>query len=336
MSTPITEVPWMIEGGAKHTVQVARNLSYMAAGGTEGIIRGAHLEVRETEIPGPQVRVFPGTVAILNRAAGASDEMYVLRVGTEQTVDIAPTDASGGRSDLIVARVENPWASGETWPDPADPTVGPYASLAVISGVASNVTSVEDLGLTADHSMIALARVDLPASTTDISQAMVVDLRVMANSVVQREMEVFMPSAADALTTAAFADWSSTIASLDVPEWATHVRVRAILAGVSYGPNAGGSNVNGDLRIRIGGKAGDYFSSSTRYNLDNAGGDGASRATLMCADPKVALPATDRGARGIPFALQGRKVSGNTSISVDDKSTITLDVEFLNEPESNI
>lgn len=334
MSTPINEVPWMIEGGAKHTVQVARNLSYMAAGGTEGIIRGAHLEVRETAVPGPQVRVFPGTVAILNRAAGASDEMYVLRVGTEQTVDIAPTDASGGRSDLIVARVENPWASGETWPDPADPTVGPYASLAVISGVPASTNSVEDLGLTADNSMIALARVDIPVSTTNITQAMVTDLRVMSNAVVQREMEVFLPSAADALTSANFADWSGTLASLDVPEWATHVRVRAILAGVDFGVTGSPSNVSGDLRIRVGGKAGDYFSTPTRYNCDNEGGH--SRTTLMAADPKVKVPTTDRGAKGIPFALQGRKTAGSTSLSVDANSTITLDVEFLNEPESNV
>ncbi len=334
MSTPITEVPWMIEGGAKHTVQVARNLSYMAAGGTEGIIRGAHLEVRETAVPGPNIRVFPGTAAILNRAAGANDEMYVLRVGTQQTVGIAPTDGSGGRSDLIVARVENPWASGETWPDPADATVGPYASLAVISNVPANTSSAQDLGLSADNSMIALARIDIPASTTVITQAMVVDLRVMSNAVSQRQMEVSLPTTADALTSSSFADWSGTIASLDVPDWATHVRVRAILAGVSYGSSGGATNVSGDLRIRVGGKAGDYFSASTRYNCDNEGGK--SRVTLMAADPKVALPKTDRGGRGIPFALQGRKNGGTTSISVDANSTITLDVEFLNEPESNL
>jgi hypothetical protein len=123
-----------------------------------------------------------------------------------------------------------------------------------------------------------------------------------------------------------------------VPEWATHVRCRAIIAGVKYGAagdNGGlGWNVSGDIRIRVGGTAGDYFSATTRYNADNS--TGISRTTLMAAGYEVPVPTSDRGKKGIPFALQGRKNSGSTSLTVDDHVTITLDVEFLNRPETNV
>lgn len=334
--TSIPDVPWMIEGGAKHTVQVARNVSFLAAGGTEGITLGADLEVRETAVPGSSVRVFPGTAAVLNRAAGAYEEMYVSRVGSETEVAIAPTDGISERSDLIVLRVENPYASGETWDDPADPTVGPYASLAVISDVSPGTNSVDDLGLSADHSMIALARVDIPISTATITQSMITDLRVMANAVNQRQSEVFTPTTLDTLTSSGYTTWPNEVNMLvDVPAWATHARIKAILAGVRLGASGsnGGSgwDVAGDLRFKVGDT---NFSQPTTYKGESE--DGRIRETLVAAAPKLKMPTADRGKRGVVLRIQGRKTSGSTSIEVNDASTVHVEVEFINDPESNV
>lgn len=336
--TTIPNVPWMIEGGAKHTVQVARNLAFMAAGGTEGIVLGRHLEVRELAVPGTSVRVFPGTFAVLNRAAGAADEIYVDSFASELEVPIAATGASA-RSDLIVARIENPWASGETWPDPADATVGPYASLAVISGVPASTTSVDDLGLSADHTMIALARIDVPASTGTITQSMIVDLREMANAVTKRELEVFTGVTVAAQSSATFEAWPpGAEAFLDIPDWATHARVVVTLSGVQLGgagTNGGaGWNAVGELRVRIGGAGGDFYSPVTKYDVDSE--SGKVRVTLLAAGKKIALPDADRGRKGVNFRVEGRKTSGNDNLRSDGGTTAVIDVEFVNEPESNL
>lgn len=333
--TEIYEVPWMIEGGAKHTVQVARNLSFLAAGGSEGVVQPNNLQVRELAIPGTSVRVAPGTAAILNRAAGAQDEAYVMRVGAQETVDVPPTDSTGGRSDMVVARVKNPWASGETWPDPADPAVGPYADLALISDVPPNARTVADLGLSADHTMLPLARLDIPASTGTITQDMIVDLRRLVAP--RREQIVRIHNLTDgavgaALTNTSYEMWPRQANwDIEIPEWAVRAQVQANIAG--YGiveeESGIGGNVLGGFRTRLGSMTSD----PVEYNYSAPAGLGwlDAGASFVAADHYL-----DRSVRGTTqnLSFEGRYVSGtNTHLETRAGTVVAFTVIFYEAPD---
>lgn len=172
------DTPWFIEG-ALHSAQVARNLTFTVLNGVQGYISPGDCLVQELETPGPEVRVAPGTVAVT--AQGLADEMYLGRLPVEETVPITATDAVGGRSDLIVARVVNP--AYETVPSgwgTIDPDAGPFMATYVIPGVPSTTTRVDEVDT--NMSAVALARVDIPVSTATITQAMIVDLRTPAKA----------------------------------------------------------------------------------------------------------------------------------------------------------
>lgn len=173
------DTPWFVEG-ALHQASIARNITWTLMNGTEGILSAEDCAVTEKAVPGSSVAVAPGTVAVL--ANGLTDEMYVGRLPVADSVTIAATDSTGGRSDLIVARVVNPVFETvpADWPA-IDPEDGPFLQTYVFSGVGPTVTTPQEVD--PDCSAIALARVDVPASTGTITQAMITDLRREARGV---------------------------------------------------------------------------------------------------------------------------------------------------------
>lgn len=333
-------VPWMTGGGAQHSTNLGRSVAYGAFGAQEGIVNALDCEVRELASPGAGVRIYSGTVAIQNRATGAFGEMYVGRLpapGGAERVDIAATTAGGGRSDLIVARVENPFEEPGKWAIPSDKKVGPYIFTRVISNVPASTVSAKQLGL--GQSMIALARIDIPASKSVITQAMIKDLRKMSAVKSKREMAVVAPTTRETLSSGSYANWPTTLnQTVDVPDWATRVNVRAIMAGLSYGQIAGTTgglyNVFGGLRIQIGADtASPIFSEATAYNLQTTAGHDT--ATLMCAAPKLALPARFRGVT-TQLRTEGFRYSNSVGeLFSYDQSMLTIECEFYEEPASN-
>ena len=85
------------------------------------------------------------------------------------------TGSSGGRSDLVVARITDPQYEGQP---PADPDDFDYAYVDIIQGVSSSTRSARDLNLS--YPAIALARIDLPASTGTVQASHITDLRELA------------------------------------------------------------------------------------------------------------------------------------------------------------
>lgn len=326
-------VPWMVSGGIEHSVNVARLLSYAAFNGEEGIIGPRDLEVRELAVPGASVRVFPGACSIFNRAVGAKYEAYAARFPTETEVAIAATGSGGGRTDLIVARVENPYEPGEPWDEPSSEAIADgtaqFVFPRVISGVPAGTKTVAELGL--GYSAIPLARVTLPASTGTVLQSHITDLRKLTAVRRHETFNIIAPVAAQALTSATFVNWPSIMnLDVDIPEWATHVQFRALLGGVVWGAGTGVRNANGDLRIEINNE---IFTQATAYNLSTD--TGTDRVTLMAGSPGVAIPAAMRGTTQ-SVRVEGRKTSGNSNLQVDAAAMLSLEVKFTQQPESNL
>lgn len=229
-----------------HSPEVARVLAYAATNGNEGIITASDLKVTATGTPSGSVQVAVGAGVIRNRAVGGSLQSYIGRMPTGDTVAVSPTTSSGKRSDLVVLQVEDPYMSGEPWQAPTDPTVGPYVFLRVIPNVPAGTTDLHNVSGYAGRSAITLARIDIPVSTATITNAMITDLRTLANP---RE------------TTVEYTDFGASVATLSatsgtvfppfqptvpVPYWATYARITLTIAQVQAVTNStGAGNVTG-------------------------------------------------------------------------------------------
>ncbi|RLU86353.1 hypothetical protein CTZ27_25180 [Streptomyces griseocarneus] len=329
-------VPWFTEGGAEHSSEIARVLAYAAFSGAQGIIGGGDLRVRALNTPAPAVQVMPGAAAILNRAPGSTYQAYAARLPIAEEVPIAGTGAAA-RSDLIVARVENPYSYGETWPQPKDKANGPYVFTRVISGVPKSTTDVRQVR--PGDSAITLARIDIPPQTSVVTGSMVKSLREMANPrrrrVVRSLQGVWDESKMDEVGDIHYpefeefpdgANWD-----LEIPEWASSMTVIATWAQLDQRNEA---DSYGYLQVGVGGVEGQPDSTpmllkspTTRYNCSFRGGQ---RYTFV-AGGIVNIPAAMRG-NVYPFILQG---SGDPKrkglLEADGGSAVFLDVEFVED-----
>lgn len=186
--------PWYIDAEARHLAPQQRLLAFSAVEGQEGILAAEHLAVTDLDTPGGAINVAPGGYSVLARHLGGSFEAYVGKITAQEQVTVNPTDSTGGRTDLVILRVENPYVSGSgVWAQPADPLNGPYAHVRVIEGVPANTTHVSAVNAT--WSAITLARITRPASTGIVQQSHITDLRSLARLGEQRIIIIDNPPA---------------------------------------------------------------------------------------------------------------------------------------------
>lgn len=313
-------VPWAVGGGAVISAEAFRLVAYVAFRGNEGILSPSDLAVTALSTPGASVNVAPGACSILCRASGETYQAYAGRLPVQDTVSIAATGASA-RSDMIVARIEDPWLAGEPWADPTDPTVGPYVFTRVISGVASTATTVTELGL--GYSAIPLARIDIPASTGTITQSMITDLRQVANPRRDAELITYNPPVVASVTASSFTDW---IASwpMAIPSWAVRVFVSASIGGVRLDRSS--TTVNGNSTGQIRAMLGTAATQGAAYDLDVVPTAVTSRFTLGVAD-RINIPSAMRGTTQT-LKLQALQSAGNKPIYVDTGSFLSISLEF--------
>jgi hypothetical protein len=322
-------VPWFVGGGAQHSPEVARLLAYAATSGAEGIVNVADLKVQPLAVPGGSVRVLPGAALIRNRAAGGDSQTYVARNPVEDVVAVAPTGSGLGRSDLIVAQIEDPYMAGEPWQDPADPTVGPYVFTRVIPNVPAGTTRLQDVPGYSGRSAVALARIDIPASTGTITSAMIKDVRRVANPRTRRQMVTIYPTGkigdgtAQTMPTAGYSSWPITAdqrPTLDVPEWATKLDVVAHYSGVHFTMSGTADTVAG-IRTGLGSNAADN-------GILIADTTGRGHYTLVGSH---AISAAQRGTSQT-LNLQAVRSAGAGIWRADYQTSIVIDWQFTEAP----
>ncbi|MEU0857422.1 hypothetical protein ABZ352_18560 [Streptomyces griseofuscus] len=316
-------VPWFTEGGAEHSSEVARLLAYAAFGGAEGIVGSGDLRVRALSTPAAAVQVLTGACAITNRASGSPYQSYAARLPVADQVPIAATGVSA-RSDLIVARIENPWSYGETWPNPSDPKVGPYVFTRVISGVPKTTTRVSQVR--ASDSAIALARIDIPANTSTITSAMITDLRSMVSPRRDRRLYTAFPGSLSTLTYSdnKWHNWPGDPAKwdIDVPTWATRLKIVTTLAGLRMTK----SNIYATMQ--------NVFGSIQGQNtvIDDDSGSGTRRQTIVIAD-NMSISSSLRGTTQRLYLQTYMSKSETGDLSVDGSTSIVADLEFVEDPD---
>ncbi|MDI3407688.1 hypothetical protein [Streptomyces cavernicola] len=316
-------VPWFTEGGAEHSSEVARLLAYAAFGGAEGVVGSADLQVKALGTPAAAVQVRTGACAIINRAQGGAYQAYAARLPVADQVPIAATGVSA-RSDLIVARIENPYSYGETWPNPSDPKVGPYVYTRVISGVPKTTTNVRQVR--GSDSAIALARIDIPANTTSVTQAMIKDLRTMVAPRRDRRLYTAFPSTLSTLTYSdnKWHNWPGEPAKwdIDVPEWATRLKIVTTIAGLRMTK----SNIYASMQ--------NVFGTIHGQNtvIDDNTGTPTRRQTVVIAD-NMNISSSLRGTTQRLYLQTYMSKIESGDLSVDGSTSIVADLEFVEAPD---
>lgn len=232
--------------------------------------------------------------------------------------------------------------AGEPWQTPGDVTVGPYIFTRVISNVPPTTVRLQDVPGHEADSGIALARIDLPPSTSAVTSAMIVDLRKTAIHLSTPVLRTYVMQDTDGdkdLTTqTAYPTgtiWPSWISGgwgsvVDVPIWANRCRFVMTWVGVFFAHNAWGE-VWADL-----GQNDAYVvhSQAVKWDSPEPGSTAANlRENLICADD-IAVPVQYRG-QPVKFVPRGTILGGTSPLlaRMDAHSAMILQAEFYNKAE---
>lgn len=233
-----------------------REFASAATRNSQGICLPGDAKVTATGSPSGQVSVAPGGLIIRNFQSPG--ESYVARIPSATLVNIAPTSGSG-RSDLLIGRIRDPdfspWGPATGWGGTL--LFGPYFDLFVVSGVSNVTTKASQV---VAYSGVELARIDIPPSTTNITNAMIVPLRALAQPRTGFAAALQSgPTPEDFLTLAetSYVNWPLNSVGVTVPDWATNCMCEITLNQVMTNGNA-----YADTRINFGG----LFSTSVAYD----------------------------------------------------------------------
>lgn len=319
-------VPWFVAGG-RHMPEVERLLAYAATGGAEGVVQSGDAKVRQLAVPAASVRVMPGAVVVPNGAAGAASQSYLARNPEAEVVVMTATGSGGPRSDLIIARIEDPQYPGTS--DPVDPEVGPYVFSRVIENVPSNTRRVQELAGHENDSAITLARVTRPASTGTVLDSHITDLRELATPRVRHEVRIANPVGSDSQDTTGVAGevWPDEATwTITIPTWATAVRIVATWAQVYV---LAGVGTAGWLWVLLGdGDVNAVPTQQVRYDTASAGG--STRESFVCAD-EIDIPAGLRG-KTVTVNLRAQKTSGDPALVADAACATSVLFDFIEKP----
>lgn len=299
--------------GATHSAQQFRMLVRDLARGAEGVTQGDDLKVTQRSTPGGGVSVADGSGVVRGRANTFQGSYSACNIGTADVT----ISATGGtvRSDMVILRIEDPEYEGTL-----DPASAQIAYFQVISNVSSSATAIPD-----GRTGIPLARIDIPVSTSTITNAMITDLRKVANPRRETRQYTHSPATDSTLLGASTSyNYFSTEAgqNIAVPDWATTVRVRVDICNLRFSV----ANYFGAIRATFGASL-----TLQATALDDDQGTGVRKVPGVIADT-LTVPSAYRGTTQL-LRAQGAGSSGNTGrINVTSGTTFIYTTEFEEAP----
>lgn len=320
-------VPWFIGGGARHSAAAARNLAWNATGGNTGVATPTSLQVKALSTPGGAVQVMPGGAVIESTYQGALQQSYTVRNASATQVPVIGNNTSSTVTRYVSVIIEDPTYAGSA--PPSIPN-GPYNNFRV-AGTTQNI-----------HPELRIAKIVIPPQTTSITNAMITDLRELANP---REKTIVAPRpmiTSDTGTvlnsTSAYPDgeWFPNAGGgdntgrydIEVPKWATHMQIRCEWLGVIMQNNPG----HGWYWVSFGADGGS--NSPTRYTQGfgwNSTDGNYMENWAMAQEMK--LRASDRGTV-MPFFPRANYISrnGTSRVSLNSRGGMIFEVRFKELP----
>ena len=315
----VDPVPAVIHG-AKHSADVFRQWIHDSTSGGEGISSPTGLRVRATATPSGQVRVDPGGVIIPNTYSGGAGQSYTGRNASQTLVNVPASDSTGSKSWKIIFRVQDPQFGG---PSPADPLVGPYAFIECVSASAS---------ITDPH--YVLADVVVPKSTATITNAMITDVREVANPLILpviRSRPLIAIETETLTVTTEIGEWFPNAGAeqrIDIPKWAT----RAIIEADWLMVREPGGNAYGQCWVEYGpwDGTGQRAYSTQRFQWNTANPSDVARNVWSVSDDRY-IPAAIRGTNQV-FVMKARLTGSSNNAArpqLDGESGVKMRVTFL-------
>lgn len=304
----------ILTNGATHSAEQFRALVQDLARGSEGITAGTDLKVTQLSTPGGGVQIAEGSAVVRGRVSAFQGTYAVRNQGTS-TVTVAAQGAGSGRSDMIILRVQDPQYEGTL-----DPAVDQINYFQVVSNVSSSATTIPG-GLTG----IPLARIDIPASTSTITNAMIVDLRQIANPRRDRSQYVHSPASLSTginNSNSVYTNFSTEPGwTIAIPSWASKAIISIDVSQLRYSVAA----FIGALRATFG------ASLTVQPIVLDDNQANVRRGTVVVADT-LTIPDAYRGTSQL-LRPQATGNPGNTgTVSVDTATTFRYDIEFQEAP----
>lgn len=318
--------PWAISG-AEAKASDARTAAFAASGGQSGVVTPTDMRVTALAVPGNGLRVSSGSSVVLNHYQGDPNEAYVVsNPGTHTVLSADMPPAVGAITHYLVCVVvgdpEFDQAGHPYMPStplsPEDAIDFEYTRIVVVP-CSAGTKRFEELGL--DYPAYALARIERPASTTTITNAMITDLRTLTKPRSMPEVLAGRPSSTRSSlnsTTSpggAWYEWVDFRPYIEVPRWATRMQIITTLISVG--------NTDGPAVAEVRTVAHDVSGPFTDFNTsDNQG-----RHTIITThDLNVSAVAGS----SIQLRVQGRENFdlGPGYAFVDERTQVVFDVRF--------
>jgi hypothetical protein len=331
-----TNVPWALDG-AEIPSSIARLGQYVATGAAEGIAQLGDLKVTPLDTPGNGVKVLAGGAAVLNRYQGETpDQTYMVYNPTVDVLGPSDMPASSGSalSHLVCVTIGDPefTSVGHPWMLGTDPPIGEentfqYVRTFVIQNVPSNTTHFDALNL--NYPAYALARIDVPASTTTITSDMIVELREMAAPRTKEFQWHVSTSVADLLavaTAGTYEYWpDNSQQAVAIPKWASYVYIDGFIEGFRIIDDC-------IARMRVAGY-GTAMATSPSYFDDKLSGTADRRGISLGG--RVYVPLANRGTTQ-NFQIQATvEDTGlyNNKLDTDSRTSAMVHMRFVEEPD---
>ena len=306
---------WAIHG-VDVPAAVARTVAYSAAGGQAGVIEAGGMKVEPLAVPGASVRVMPGAVNILNKYPGGAHQMYAFASTQATSLPIQATGSSGGRRDVVFARIYDP----EYQTVPAGVTAG--AEFWVEQGANQSWTAENYRDFYHNQASFPaepLAIVDLPANTATVTAGMITDIRELSNPRRTATYWHGLASGGD-LVSSSFVHFPNAAPTIRVPAWATHchvfstVQLYAITSGVAA-----------ERRLCLGPKTSPVYEWDTSMGISASDPDHATIFTSGWWDVR------DIAGTSQVLKLEMRRVRGSGSLRADGRGPIGFNIDFYQQ-----
>jgi hypothetical protein len=320
---------WAIDGSTVRSA-LARTAEYAAMSGAQGIVQSSDLKVTELGTPGNGLLISAGSAIILNGYQGAStDQAYVASNPSAHTVSAADMPAtSGSLQHYILALVigDPEFAqTGHPFMGPTDPPSGEEATFEYVRPVMISVGAGATTLGAVTYPNLPLARIDIPASTSTITNAMITDLRNLARPRRQTEIgQGLGDGAAHNLPSGSYQRVpNSACLTVAIPTWATKAKIMGFVEGLRL--HAAG---NGFVQayIESNGRSGE----KTSVN-ENAPGASDDRRSYNVG---AVLDVSDLRGTTQSFSIRGQAdTAGDVGfLKTDAKTSAMLSVQFEEKP----
>lgn len=318
------EAPLSVDGALIGSAHVRRG-NYMAARGNEGILEGPDLKVSQLPTPGNGVLISAGNGVVKNRYQTVPNEAYVVANPSVHTVlpESMPTSQPSAKSYLVLVTVGDPEFSqvGHPWmpSEPLDPEEAEdfqYVRVWLYE-VAAGTTA-----FTGGFPALVLARIDIPPSTTTITNVMITDLRKLANPRVSEELYIVNGLAANDLNTVSPAyETFGQSQSVAIPTWASRAKATVHIEGLALS-NA----INAYFRLNVvSGPAG----SNIPFNK-SAPTSGSDRVGF---DVAASLDVASIAGTSKTFRVEAQTFTGMGSrLDIDASTSSWMRIRFEEEP----